>query len=439
MRSFVLLILLLPLFSFSQNHCDESKTKCFKDFFANGSSHGHFRNYFMTTLGYSGSGDAFANASGGAIAYRTAEIQGFQLGVMGIFTFNTFSSDLSAGEGGSWESQLFDVTRPEEKTDLDRLEELFLKYENHKVRLIIGRFDFDTPLMNPADGRMKPYVYSGVGLNYKVKKTFTFGSRFINNISPRSTTHFHGIGENIGVYNNGFDHTGNQNDYHHKVSSDYVWVNSMYWSPKSGFNVEYHNYWLDRININHFLSLEREWAKWSLGLEYLNQGKLLGTINQVYFDNRSNSNVLVGELEKNWKKWSMALNYSTVFGGKFLFPREFGREAFYGSISRIRLEGKNNVHLMGARQEIHFQGKKLKDLEIIAEEALMMVSDNWKDNKYQESDMVQVNLEMDYHFHNHLKGMEMKLLFANRFSLQDDLASAVEGFSQINLITNINF
>ena len=147
----------------------------------------------MTTLGYSGSGDAFANASGGAIAYRTAEIQGFQLGVMGIFTFNTFSSDLSAGEGGSWESQLFDVTRPEEKTDLYRLEELFLKYENHKVRLIIGRFDFDTPLMNPADGRMKPYVYSGVGLNYKVKKTFTFGSRFINNISPRSTTHFHGI------------------------------------------------------------------------------------------------------------------------------------------------------------------------------------------------------------------------------------------------------
>ena len=439
MRRLLIIGLFFPLLMQAQDDSCSVKTKCFKDFFANGSSHGHFRNYFMTTEQYSSSNDHYANATGGAIAYRTAELLGFQLGVKGIFTFNTASSDLTINEGKIWERQLFDVNRPEEKLDLDRLEELFIKYQNKKVQLVIGRFDFDSPLLNPSDGRMKPYVYSGVGLGVELHKTFRINSRYINSLSPRSTTHFYGIGDNVGLFENGVNSEGENVDYSHQVKSDFIWVNSLYFKLKKGWGLAYHNNFLDGININQYVDLSIEGVKWNYGVQFLNQGRLLNPHNVIYYDNQVQSNVVSIQFERILNDCDLAINYSTVFGGRFLFPREFGREEFYGSISRLRIEGKNNVHVFGMRQALKLEKKKWKDLEFKVEEALMLVSEDQSDNKYQESDLAQVNVELDYHFHKHLKGLVMKLLLVNQVQMNESGNQRVEGMSQVNLITNINF
>lgn len=438
MRRLFIIILLYPLSFWAQDNSCESEAKCFKDFFSKGSSHGHFRNFFMLTNHFNSQDDFYANATGGAIAYRTAEIKGFQLGVKGIFTFNTLSSDLTIGEGQVWERQLFDVTRPDEKLDLDRLEELFVKYENKKWKVQVGRFDFESPLMNASDGRMKPYVYSGIEIDYDFKKRIKLSSRFINSISPRSTTHFYGLGDNIGIYSVGRNQNGDVIDYHHSIKSDFVLVNSVSFEGKKNIKLEYYNYWLDRISLNHFFSLEKTYKKMELDIQYLRQGKLLSQVNSIYYDNQSGSNVLVLQLRKKFRKILYRTNYSRVFGDRFLFPREFGREDFYGSLSRLRLEGKNNVHLIGFGEELEINNSLIKDLSIVSEQGVLIISDKIADNKYSEEDMFQVNLEMKYEFHRHLKGMEMELLWVNRFPMRNMDSSKI-GFSQINLITNINF
>ncbi|MBK7939768.1 MAG: hypothetical protein IPJ82_22980 [Lewinellaceae bacterium] len=52
---------------------------------------------------------------------------------------------------------MFDIENPRNTDDLDRNEELFLRWSKAKVvRITAGRFIPQSPLINPQDGRMRP-------------------------------------------------------------------------------------------------------------------------------------------------------------------------------------------------------------------------------------------------------------------------------------------
>ncbi|NNE26653.1 MAG: hypothetical protein HKN09_07400, partial [Saprospiraceae bacterium] len=171
MRTLLTTILLhLTLYSLGAQHSvnvhrDSLEVHNIKEWFRSGSIHGHFRNYFMTTVNSGSLNDYTANATGGALAFSTAEYYGFSIGVKGIFTFNTYDNELlrideASNKFANWETELFDLTRPEEKKDLDRLEELYLKYAFGNNYISYGKLDINKgPLLKRRDGRMKPFVY----------------------------------------------------------------------------------------------------------------------------------------------------------------------------------------------------------------------------------------------------------------------------------------
>ena len=97
--------------------------------FKKGKVHGHFRYFFMATDNASGLTDYYANAAGGGIKYETAPFKKFQLGISGFFAFNIGSSNLAMPDAKTnqlnrYEIGLFDIEDPDNKKDIDRLEEL---------------------------------------------------------------------------------------------------------------------------------------------------------------------------------------------------------------------------------------------------------------------------------------------------------------------------
>ena len=61
-----------------------------------------------------------------------------------------------------YEIGLFDIEDPSNKKDIDRLEELYLKYNFKNATITVGKQLINTPFINLQDGRMRPTVVEGV-------------------------------------------------------------------------------------------------------------------------------------------------------------------------------------------------------------------------------------------------------------------------------------
>ena len=166
---FVVLLCLVWANLHAQDHSAEEENVL--HYFSSGILTGQIRDFSMSTMNHDELSDFYANAIGASIHYETLPFEGFSVALNGIFVYRTFSNDLLAADSISnriskYELQLFDLEHKGNYTDLDRLEELYLKYENEKIRVMYGKMELISPLINLHDGRMKPKVFSGFQTNY---------------------------------------------------------------------------------------------------------------------------------------------------------------------------------------------------------------------------------------------------------------------------------
>lgn len=230
-----------------------------KEFFAGGCVEGHMRNYFMATINQGDLKDYWANGTGGALAYHTDVWKGWQFGVKGIFTFNTASSDLNeldtlVNKSAKWEKELFDVNRPFVKHDLDRLEELYIKYHFNSSYATFGKIDINQgPLLLKRDGRMKPFVYKGFWSEINEIKKTKINLGWIYSVSARGMTEWHNLSEAIGLNNNGYQPDGSKADYHMHNHTNGLFVLGIEHELTPGVKIKAFDYYLHHlININWF-------------------------------------------------------------------------------------------------------------------------------------------------------------------------------------------
>ncbi|HSI71354.1 MAG TPA: hypothetical protein VK941_14050 [Gillisia sp.] len=224
MKSIFITIIFLfsHLLLFSQEHDVpmQSREPALGDIFREGIVHGHIRNFFMATVNRGDLTNYYTNATGGAIGFTTGNYKGFEIGVKGIFTYKTFGSDLGledpvTGVNAKWEYELYDVLNQGNFKDLDRLEELFIRYRFGNSYISYGKLETeDTPLLNHSDGRMKPFAHKGFWGHFSLHPQHTFNLGWLNGISPRSTTEWFGLEEGIGLFFNGFQPNGERAHYH---------------------------------------------------------------------------------------------------------------------------------------------------------------------------------------------------------------------------------
>lgn len=419
--------------------------------FTEGSLNGHIRTYFMTTLNEGDLKDYNALAVGGAIRFETAEFYGFHAGVAGIFTYRAFSSDLNkpdptTGGTSKWERELFDVLEPDNYTDLDRLEELYIQYRFSRGSLRYGKLWIDdTPLLNRSDGRMKAFAFKGTWLDLYPNEHNGFSAAWLDRISPRSTVEWFDFHEGIGLANNGFQPDGREADYHGNQESEGV-AYIGYLGRARHWAFQAHHWYVHHLNHTSWVELGYHLPHWDLGLQYSLQFPDPFQKNlpyaQRYVQPWENGQVLSSNVSWRPGDWALRASYTHAFSsGRYLFPRELGRDHFFTSIPRSRLEGFGDADVVTLKGEYRERLSGLSGCLAFTHLWGPQIA-NFTFNKYNLDTYWQVNTGVHYRFAGFFQGLRMDLLYVYRKNVNNREPEVIfnrSNLHQLNLVANFEF
>jgi hypothetical protein len=420
--------------------------------FKKGHFNGHFRYFFMATLNEGALTDYFANAVGGGLKFETANFHGFQFGLSGFYIFNIGSSDLAAkdpltGKGNRYEIGLFDIEDPSNKKSLDRLEEFYLKYKFKKTHVTFGRQLLNTPFFNLQDGRMRPTTVEGVWIESNELKNNKLVGGYIYGVSPRSTVSYFKLEESIGIYPSGVATDGSPSGYAGNLKSAGVLMLGL------------HNHIVPRLkiqawemlvlNIFNSMMLQADYAlhlesrgDLSVGLQGIFQTAVgnggSDEAAHVYFD-EGQKTLALGAMV-GWSKgdWQTSLNFNRIAGGgRYLMPREWGRDPFYTFLPRERNEGLGNANAYVLKVAYEPSKWRLKSSLGLGYYDLPDVLD-FAHNKYGMPSYAQLNLDLKYKFAGALNGFSAQFLFVHKFNVGNDYGNNKYIFNKTNM-DNINF
>ncbi|MBL7730617.1 MAG: OprD family outer membrane porin [Chitinophagaceae bacterium] len=400
-------------------------TNSLLDAFRRGQMHGHFRYFFMRTGNREGLTDYHANAIGGGIKFETASFKGFHLGVSGFFVFNIGSSDLAkpdakTGAANRYEIGLFDIEDPSNKKDIDRLEELYLKYAWKNSSVVFGKQLINTPFINLQDGRMRPTEAGGLYADINATKKLRIEAGYLYELSPRSTVKWYKADESIGVYPQGVNSSGAKSTYAGNLESKGVFIAGLTWKTSDHLLLKVHDLFAENIFNSLLLQADYRYpladsSRLVAGLQFIHQTAVNNGGNadpaKTYFGRGSQSNTISAMLGWESNHWHSSINYTRITAdGRYLMPREWGREPFFTFLPRERNEGLGDVHAYVAKLGYDWLKARVKLSAAFGYYDLPAVT-NYRLNKYGMPSYTQFNTDIRYRFAGFLRGLEAQLLY----------------------------
>lgn len=414
-----------PHFSFEELspaiHCFEDSLE--EKTLANALRKGFFtvkiRNFMMLTDNQKGLNDYYANGFGMGLHYKSKNWHGFHMGVGGFFKFNLLSNNL---ENSRYELDLFDSEDPENHHDLDRLEELYLAYDNKHFAAKIGRFTIHTPYINAQDGRMRPSVQEGLHLQWNPIKKLQFEGAWIWAVSPRSTINFSSVEHSLGIYSQGIRTDGSEADYFEHQHTKGIFSSDILFNLEK-VKIHLHNQYVENIFNTSLLSVEYidlDSIAFSplFGVQYHYQHKLNNGGNPsselAYYESQKQAQAFSIRLGvANYKHW-FTLNYTRINkDGRFLLPREWGREPFFTFMPRERNEGTGDLHAFSTQYHSFWLHHKISFTLGYGYYNLPSVT-NYRLNKYELPSYHQLNIDLRYKFKGYFEGLEIQCLIVRK-------------------------
>jgi hypothetical protein len=419
-------------------------------FLAEGKVQGHVRNYFMTTDNH-GLSNYYANATGGLIAYTTKELNGFQLGISGLFTLKTFGDNMNAvdpvtGKSSKWERELFDLNDPDNYNNLYRLETLYLKYWYKQSYISIGRLPLKYhPLINSSDGRMQDFAFQGINSVIAVDSSLSVDVTILNRVSPRAMPQWFTPNNAIGLLNNGYLPNGTKANYSgltHANTVAYIGIEKNVGKLKL-------NFWdthIDKLLNTLWTEALYNSGLFSAGFQYSYQMPYADQKNVPYANRYAqpgeHGQVASTMVKYKTTRFEAMMAFTEAFNtGRYLFPREFGRDQFYTSVPRSRIEGLGASTIVKLGIQYTFPLQQLTAC-VDATAVNGPGARNYSLNKYGLDDYYQINSRIHYSFKGFFKGLNVTLLYIwkqnKNLHTPADVIN-VSDYSQINLISNFNF
>ncbi|MBL7811551.1 MAG: hypothetical protein JNL57_04960 [Bacteroidetes bacterium] len=387
--------------------------------------------------------DDYAIAAGASVGYVSPLYHGLGFGLSGWVQTNIASSHLEGadpqtGQLNRYEVGLYDVARPGTRNFLWRPEELFV-YGNISLipgwKFQGGRFMLNTPFLNAQDGRMRGTLVQGFHTTIPLGRGQSLSASHISGISPRSTVKWYSMDQSVGLYPAGRTLKDKPSAYQGNLPLTSLGIYS--WSLRSKkLQVEVWDYlWWDVMNTA-FAEGRYNAGNWMFGLQMTRQDRLFhgGDIlpEKRYFEQTS-SMVISGRVAYGWKKHLFHMNATRIGKqGRFLFPREWGREPFYTFLPRERNEGTADVWAFTAG----YQNKgTIKGLQFsIAGGYYRMppVTGSPLLNKYTLNDYLQANVNFVYKIPG-ISGLEVQLLLVAKKNMEDGTLLARYEYNRVNL------
>lgn len=412
-----------------------------------GHTEGHFRYFFMATDNQTGLTDYYANAAGGGIRFETLKFKGFQFAVSGFFVFNVGSSDFEKPDSitkqfNRYELALFDVENPKNHKDIDRLEEMYLKYNYRQSTVRFGRQLINTPFINLQDGRMRPTGVEGVWLEMNEFKKVKVEGGFLYAISPRGTTRWYYSGASVGVFPMGVTTTGTKSNYLDNISSEGVAMLGVKISAAPWLNIKLWDLYFDQIQNTSMIQADFNFKtknKSSVigGLQLIHQDALGFGGNEepgkTYVNKGAVATTFGGKLGWKTKKLDISANYNRITKqGRYLMPREWGRDPFYTFLPRERNEGFGDVHALMGKLNYDFPKARVKSSLALGYYKLPDVK-NFELNKYGMPSYTQINADFRYTFEGIMQGLEAQLLIVTKLKNGETYNSKNFEINKVNM------
>lgn len=415
--------------------------------FKKGQMHGHFRYFFMATDNQPGLSDYYANAIGGGIKYETAPFHGFQFGVSGFFVYNIGSSNLVkadpvTNQTNRYEIGLFDLADPSNKRDIDRLEELYLKYSHKQTKITFGKQQINTAFINLQDGRMRPTNIGGIYAEVNEWKHTRLEAGFFYHISPRSTVEWFKIGESIGVYPQGVNPDGTRSDYAGNLKTKGLALLGIQQELNKNLKLRVSNLFVENIFNSLLLQADftyptSERSKWLASFQAIRQDAVADGGNpdpaKTYVTKGSHSQSFGAKLGWQGARWYSSVNYNRITAaGRYLMPREWGRDPFFTFLPRERNEGLGDVHAFSIRTGYSIPKIRLKSELGLGYYRLPDVL-NYRLNKYGLPSYAQLNIDLRYEFNGLLKGLESQFLYVYKARTGDTYDNERYVINKVNM------
>ncbi len=416
--------------------------------FKKGRINGHFRYFFMSTQNKKGLTDYYAHSAGAGIRYETARFHGFQFALSGFYIFNIASSDLAkadsvTGQFNRYEIALFDVENPANKKDMDRLEEFYLKYNYKSSSVIIGRQLINTPFINLQDGRMRATGVEGLWIEFNQIKKTKIEAGWIYAVSPRGTTKWYNAGESIGKYPSGVNVDGTKSQYRNNINSKGIAILGITRSVNKNFTFQVWNVFTE--NVFNTVMLQTD-ARFPLknnqsvfaSAQIIRQDAVHdgGNIDaaKTFFEKKGKA-ISFGA-KAGWKTphWETSINYNRITShGRYLMPREWGRDPFFTFLPRERNEGFGDMHAVMAKINYNIPLARTKISLATGYYSLPDVN-NHRLNKYAVPSYSQFNADVRYSFGGLFNGLDAQLLVVGKLKNGKTYQDKKFEFNKVNMI-----
>ncbi len=391
-----------------------------------GHASGYFRSFYMSSHNKGELKDWYALAAGGLLKYETQTYKGFSVGAGFYHSSNLNITDVTevdptTGKVSRYELGLFDVNDPSRR-EISLLGEVYLSYTRSNHQLVLGRFKYKSPFLNPEDGRMIPTLMQGIHYTFKsTNKKLKAEGLWVSHIGARSTSRFMTTAASLGSYPVGLNPDGSKSLYNNNTTSLGLGVASLNYKGDA-FGVKFYNYFFKNVYNSAFIepSYTMKGKLTSVfKAQYLVQTKVNDGGNKdaqkAYFQDDIAQVWGVSYGVKTEQKWKFTANYNFVTkDGRYLFPREWGREFLFTFQKRERLEGAANTQawMLEVNKVWNFNKKGAIDLSLGYGQYCRPDAKDFENNKYAFPANDQLRLDLFWFANTSKKGLSLELLFA---------------------------
>ncbi len=406
----------------------------------------HFRTFWMNTNypGLDFKEDYALGMSlnlGGFLSYQ----QNWKLHV-GYRTFanvassEIWESDPETGQFNRYETGLFDLLNTRDRF-FGKLETLSLEYSREKFGIKGGRMGINSDWINAQDGRLSPTGVEGIFAWFAPNSLWKFSAWGIGRMSIRGSSDWLSVGETVGIYPVGRNVSGKPALYYGNTDSDWLGIWEVDRILGEGASIHFSNTIAQNLFSTYWLSSEKN-RKVESGVIILGlQGGFQHGIGQGgsddpelrYKEPEDKNYVLSGRIGWKNSKWTTHLNFTHLGGeGRWLSPREWGKDAWFTFIPRERNEGFESINALVAYGEYRFEKARLG---VYGHFGLHWLSDvnNPAENKYNFPSYRQLNLGVKYQ-PKMIKNLDFHFILVSKEPLENSNLTPNQIYNKVEMI-----
>ncbi|OOG76404.1 hypothetical protein [Algoriphagus sp. A40] len=357
-----------------------------------------------------------------------------------VVSSEIWEPDPTTGQGNRYETGLFDLLETKDRF-FGKLETLSLEYSKQNFGIKIGRMGINSDWVNSQDGRLSPTAIEGIHVWYAPNDLWKFSVWGIERMSVRGSSEWLSVGETVGIYPTGRTVSGKPAQYFGNTSSDWVAIWEVDRKMGKDSKIHFSNTFAQNLFSTFWVAFEKnkkiESGILTVGIQTgYQQG--IGTGGNEnpelkYKEPEDRNYSLSGRIGWRNSRWVTHLNYSHVGGsGRWLSPREWGKDAWYTFVPRERNEGYEKVDAFVGYGE--YRMEKIP-LSIYGHLGFHWLSDT-KDaaaNKYNFPRYRQVNLGIKYQ-PKKIKNLDFHLILVSKEPLNPEKLNPNQIYNKVEMI-----